>query len=79
MARLTVARPGGEHFEASFAKTVRAAVEQALAEGAVVVCITYETPAGFRHIAVPSSRTVAVGLHEQLTETLFPAREIFDE
>jgi hypothetical protein len=70
--RLRVANPSGEHFEAGFANTARKALEQALADGAIVLDILYETPAGVRHIAVPNSRAVSVGLHNDMTDILHP-------
>lgn len=72
MSRLRVARPSGEHFEAGFAKTARLAMEQALAEGAVVLSITYETPHEVKHLAVPNTRAVTLGLHNQLATILYP-------
>jgi hypothetical protein len=75
MTRLRVARPGGEHFEAGFAKTARLALEQALADGATVLCVLYETPAGTKHIAVPNAHAVAIGLHDQMRHALYPEKE----
>jgi hypothetical protein len=73
MSRLRIAGKGGaEHFEAGFAKTARLALEQALAEGATVLAIGYETPAGFRCISVPAARAVTVGLHSALSDHLYP-------
>lgn len=76
MSRLRVARRGGEHFEAGFAKTARIALEQALADGAVVLAITYETPKGETKItAVPNARAVKTGLHEGANALLYPPME----
>ena len=45
--RLRIAgRGGAEHFEAGFAKTARLALEQALSDGAVVLCIAYSAVLG---------------------------------
>jgi hypothetical protein len=74
--RLRIAGKGGvEHFEAGFAKTARLALEQALADGAVVLCITYENPNGVQHISVPNSHAVVVGLHDQQRHVLYPDSE----
>lgn len=71
--RLRIAGRGGvEYFEASFAKTARLALEQALAEGANVICIIYETPDAVKHTAVPNSHAVAIGLHDQMRRNLYP-------
>jgi hypothetical protein len=73
--RLRVASPSGEHFEAGFVNTARKALEQALSEGAIVLDILYETPAGVRHLAVPNCRAVSVGLHNDMTDILHPEPE----
>jgi hypothetical protein len=74
--RLRIAgRGGAEHFEAGFAKTARLALEQALADGAMVLCVVYETPTGVKHIPVPNAHAVAVGLHDQQRHALYPDSE----
>lgn len=71
--RLRIAGKGGaEHFEAGFAKTARLALEQALADGAIVLCITYETPTETKFVSVPNAHAVAVGLHDQQRAILHP-------
>lgn len=62
MARLRVASGADGVPESGFADTARAAMEQALAAGAVALVILYETPAERDWIAVPAAQAVARGL-----------------
>lgn len=68
MARLRVASPGEGQPEAGFADTARAALEQALADGAVALVILYETPGVRDWVAVPPAESVARGLVEMQRE-----------
>lgn len=78
--RVRLARPGGEHFEAGFAKTARAALDGALADGAIALSITYEIPNGeTRVVAVPDAMSVKRGLTYGAESVLWPPSDGRDD
>jgi hypothetical protein len=62
MARLRVASPAEGQPEQGFADAARAALEKALADGVLAICILYETPAERDFVAIPGSVALAQGL-----------------
>lgn len=62
-----------EQPEQSFADAARATLERALAEGAVVLMVAWETPSGaVTGVSVPGSGALVRGLTEALYEALIP-------
>lgn len=70
--RLVVPGEGGEAL--SFAEAARAAMERALAKGAIALTIIYETPTQYLDEPVPFSRAITVGLILEF-ESALPADE----
>ena len=72
MARLRVASPEDGQPEGGFADTARAALEQALSEGAIVMAIIYETPSTLGLLSVPRAEAVTRGLVEMAHREIQP-------
>jgi hypothetical protein len=68
MSRLRVVQPGDGTPEMGFAEAARAALEKALADGATVLMIAYETPGAMRAVSVPDGIVVVKGFVELLWE-----------
>jgi hypothetical protein len=62
MTRLRLASPAEGQPEQGFAEVARAALEKVLADGALAICILYETPAERDFVAIPGSVALAQGL-----------------
>lgn len=71
----------GEHHEVSFAEAAQQMIATALADGAVAIMVTWETPGGYKYAAVPYSHAVLRGLSDMAYSELWikPEQESFDE
>jgi hypothetical protein len=73
VSRLRIAAPGEGQPEGGFADAANAAMARALADGAVVIFLAYETPAGeAKWIAVPLSGVLARGFVDALYDQFHP-------
>ena len=73
MSRVRVVKPGdSEQPEVGFADTARATLERALAAGAVVIGIVWESPAGFESDSIPSAEAAELGLAARWVDGLYP-------
>lgn len=75
MSRVRVVTANTEQPEAGFAETARAVLERALASGAVVLGVIWETPAGIEWDTVPSSDALAEGLVSRWVHGMLPEEE----
>ena len=71
----------GEHHEVSFAEVAQQLISTALADGAVAIMVTWETPSGYKYAAVPHSHAVLRGLSDVAYNELWikPEQELTDE
>lgn len=71
----------GEHHEVSFAEVAQQLISTALADGAVAIMVTWETPSGYKYAAVPHSHAVLRGLSDMAYNELWikPDEEALDE
>lgn len=71
----------GKPHEVSFAEVAQQMIATALADGAVAIMVTWETPSGYKYAAVPHSHAVLRGLSDMAYSELWikPEQESFEE